>query len=104
MSMQIRGNPKVNLRLNLWIATPFFAKTARNDRQRKHTLLFRNDGRFCHFERSLGNLALFLGNLGKFVILSELCERKIHRNLRYILNLWILRCAQYDKTSQYDKD
>ena len=33
----------------------------------------------------------------EFVILSELCERKIQRNLRHILNLWILRCAQYDK-------
>ena len=34
-----------------------------------------------------------------FVILSELCERKIHT-----LNLWILRCAQYDKMGcQYDK-
>ena len=31
VSVQIRGNPKVNLRLNLWIATPFFKKTARND-------------------------------------------------------------------------
>ena len=35
-----RGNPKVNLRLNLWITTQIFAKFARNDSV------------FCHFERS----------------------------------------------------
>ena len=31
------------------------------------------------------------------VILSEWNERKIQINLRYTLNLWILRYAQYDK-------
>ena len=31
VSVQIRGNPKVNLRLNSWIATQIFAKFARND-------------------------------------------------------------------------
>ena len=30
-------------------------------------------------------------------------KRKIQRNLKHTLNLWILRYAQYDKTSQYDK-
>ena len=38
--MQIRGKPKVNLCLNLWIVAQIFAKFARND------------GGFCHFERS----------------------------------------------------
>ena len=41
-SVQICGNPKVNLRLNLWIAT--LALLARNDRKRKRTLSFHNDG------------------------------------------------------------
>ena len=41
--------------------------------------------------------------LKSFVILS-VSEKSI-RILKYALNLWILRCAQYDKekTSQYDK-
>ena len=50
-SVQIRGNPKVNLRLNLWIAT-LALWLARNDGQRKRTLLFYNDGGLCHFEQS----------------------------------------------------
>ena len=28
-------------------------------------------------------------------------RRKIQRNLRHTLNLWILRCAQYDKNLRY---
>ena len=30
-------------------------------------------------------------------------RRKIQRNLKHTLNLWILRCAQYDKVYQYNK-
>ena len=48
--MQICGNPKVSLRLNLWNAT--LALLARNDGQRKRTLSFYDDGGFCHFELS----------------------------------------------------
>ena len=48
VSVQIRGNPKVNLRLNLWIAT--LALLARNDGQRKRILSFYNDSELCHFE------------------------------------------------------
>ena len=51
VSVQIRGNPKVNLRFNLWIAT-LALWLARNDGQRKRTLLFYNDGGLCHFEQS----------------------------------------------------
>ena len=37
-------------------------KTARNDKQRKHTLLFHNDSSFCHFVscKSLSSLAQML--------------------------------------------
>ena len=37
------------------------------------------------------------------VILSLCKRRKIQINLRYTLNLWILRYAQYNKTNQYGK-
>ena len=61
-----------------------FGLLSKNDRQRKRTLLFYKDGSSCHFEPFAK-------------------RRKIQRNLRHILNLWILRFAQYDKAHQYDK-
>ena len=40
-----------------------------------------------------------------FVILSGVRKHKAKnpQNLRYTLNLWILRCAQYDKNLRYKK-
>ena len=76
--------------LKLWIATPCIRK-ARNDGQKA----------FCSIITAC-LVILSLLQKGKksiplAVILSELCERKIQRNLRHALNLWILRYAQYDK-------
>ncbi len=53
---------------------------------------------FLFFRVGLGVLGFFGLNLGDFVILSLLQKgEKSIRILKYALNLWILRCAQYDK-------
>ena len=97
VSVQIRGNPKVNLHLNSWIATLCFCK-ARNDGE---TLSF---WAFCKKAKNPKNLRHAL-NLW---ILRFLAKAQYDN----VKNFWIYlaiaqydkaKSVRYDKTSQYDK-
>ena len=68
------------------------------------TKMARNDGGIYHFE-SLQKATQLVARRKPQQKISNACHIEIStKKLRqFFLNLWILRCAQYDKESQYDK-
>ena len=60
----------------------------------------------CNFCYNGGEFFLGVGWFGEFGKFRGICHfersKKSIRILKYALNLWILRYAQYDKTGQYD--
>ena len=90
---------KFSVTFAFWIST--LALLARNDGQRKCTLLFHNDGGFCHFERSdpTGCKAQAAAKKSK--------EFKIRFVFGYFAiaqydKIYDTKSVRYDKTNRYD--